>query len=475
MVTIKSKLIATIMFVIVCVIYISIFSDGKNDVFNKTSLARRRYDVNEEKVLIAILDTGISEELLQYSKYDIGTYNVIERNKDATDYFGHGSWITSICIGYESNENKILGINPNANLLIIKVTDDFGITSPSHLAEGIIYAVKNNADIINVSIGSFKSNEKVMQAIKYAKENNCIVVSCTGNDGENIIQYPSKYSDVISVGATHYNEKAKLSNYGMGTDVLAPGIMIQGVDEKNKVIKKSGTSASTIIVSSSLSVLIEKFPTLSNQQIIKCLYFTSKDIENGDYHYTVGRDIISGYGIINLNLCIEKAYELSIDKNLELADSYVNWYDEAVKFCIKTNLFMIKGNALEESICVEDFKGILINFSNMVNEINHSNSLESLLYNYTYSDNLTRIKALCIMFEYLNIDVDEYNVCSNILLDFTNIPNEGKNILSYAYQKGFINGTPENMFLPLKNISYIELSQIIYNMYLYFKINNTLK
>ena len=110
------------------------------------------------------------------------------------------------------------------------------------IALAIRYAVDNGARIINMSFGkSFSSNpEWVIDAIKYAADNNVLIVHAAGNDSEDLDNlenenYPNdqylgkdEFADnFISVGASTINFNkdlvASFSNYGyQNVDIFAP-------------------------------------------------------------------------------------------------------------------------------------------------------------------------------------------------------------------------------------------------------------
>ena len=151
------------------------------------------------------------------------------------------------------------------------------------IALAIRYAVDNGARIINMSFGkSFSSNpEWVIDAIKYAADNNVLIVHAAGNDSEDLDNldnenYPNdqylgkdEFADnFISVGASTINFNkdlvASFSNYGyQNVDIFAPGYDIYSLTPENEYEYLSGTSMASPAVSGVASLVLSYFPKIS--------------------------------------------------------------------------------------------------------------------------------------------------------------------------------------------------------------------
>ncbi len=124
-------------------------------------------------------------------------------------------------------ENVSTGIAPGCALMNLKVLDHRGKGYSSAIAEAIYYAVDNGARVINMSfawIPGLNPGPIVEDAIHYAANAGVIMIAGTGNNSRDILCYPAVYDEVISVGATGYdNHMADYSNYGHGLEFMAPG------------------------------------------------------------------------------------------------------------------------------------------------------------------------------------------------------------------------------------------------------------
>jgi len=218
-----------------------------------------------EMITIAFLDSGIHDELrLIYGDRVVHSYNVILDNDNVHDAYGHGT--SMICIAtcdYEST--GIYGIAPKTMIIPIKVFDDNGETKSEYIAKGIRYAVDNNADIINISFGSYHYDQDIKDALVYAKSNNVFVISSSGDFTLNEIAFPANHPETISIGNSN---TINLDSAGIEKEVdfLLPGNDISTVifddnEEGLRLIIVSGCSSSTSIFSGLIALklsIIEK-------------------------------------------------------------------------------------------------------------------------------------------------------------------------------------------------------------------------
>jgi serine protease len=122
------------------------------------------------------------------------------------------------------NGQGCVGVAPGVRILPVRVGDYQGIDSDK-LAEGIIWAVDNGAQVINLSMGGNTISKIVQEAVAYAIEKDVVVVAASGNNGyDGKISYQAAYPGVIAVGAhdAKYQETA-YSNASHEVDILAPG------------------------------------------------------------------------------------------------------------------------------------------------------------------------------------------------------------------------------------------------------------
>jgi len=172
---------------------------------------------------IAILDTGIDS-----SHPDLGAKVVAKTNfsgsSTAEPGNDHGTHVAGIAAAITDNGVGVAGLGYNSSLMNVKVLDDDGTGYYSWIAQGIVWATDNGADVINLSLGGSSFSSTLQQAVDYAWNHGVVVVAAAGNDGSSGYFYPAYYDNCIAVAATDASDNlASWSNYGSWVDVAAPG------------------------------------------------------------------------------------------------------------------------------------------------------------------------------------------------------------------------------------------------------------
>ena len=105
-----------------------------------------------------------------------------------------------------------LGVAHKAKILAYKVSEDGEGVSSELIGKAIEKAIKDKADIINISLGVNKTNSKIDSAVNHAWDNGIFVVTAAGNDGPELktIGSPGRNFESITVGATYNNMTSSL-------------------------------------------------------------------------------------------------------------------------------------------------------------------------------------------------------------------------------------------------------------------------
>jgi len=206
-------------------------------------------------VLVAVLDTGIDQD-----HEDLAGKVIIEINLSGSptsdDVYGHGTHVAGIIAAYSNNGLGIAGLAPESWLMNIKVAGDGGLCQASILAMGIIWAVDNGANVINISIELREPSAELEEAINYAWDSGAVIIAAAGNEGTSSPVYPAYYENCIAVAATTEDDTlAPLSNYGDWVDVAAPGFNIYSTLPDDDYGYKSGTSFACAHVSGLAALL----------------------------------------------------------------------------------------------------------------------------------------------------------------------------------------------------------------------------
>jgi len=162
-----------------------------------------------------VFTSSVSYNLYAYTSQSSNVWVIDSSN-------GHGNIVADII-----NQGS-----PDANVVREFITNS-DMVSSYKVAEAIYKAVKNKADIINLSLGASELSSTLYDAIIYAREHGVIVVAAAGNDGS--VNYPAALDEVISVGACNASYSSEgdtcasdtvYSNgqYYIGTSFAAPRI-----------------------------------------------------------------------------------------------------------------------------------------------------------------------------------------------------------------------------------------------------------
>ncbi|MGK0363788.1 MAG: cell wall-associated protease [Saprospiraceae bacterium] len=206
---------------------------------------------------------------------------------DGPDAF-HGTHVAGIIGATRNNEIGMNGVADNVSIMTIRAVPN-GDERDKDVANAILYAVDNGAQIINMSFGKSFSWDKqaVDKAVKYALKNDVLLVHAAGNskkDNDSNDNFPNdkyakkglfskkKASNWMEIGALDWKggEKstANFSNYGKNNvDVFAPGVDIYATTPDDNYQAISGTSMAAPVVSGVAAVLLSYYPDLTATQV----------------------------------------------------------------------------------------------------------------------------------------------------------------------------------------------------------------
>ncbi len=175
-------------------------------------------------IVVAVIDTGVSRvEDLKNTNFVKG-YDFVNDREDASDDNGHGTHVAGTIAQSTNNNFGVAGVAYEASIMPLKVLSGSGGGTISDIAEAIIFAADNGANVINMSLGGGGESKLMQEAIDYAYKKGVVIVAAAGNSNRNAAFYPARYPKVIAVSATSATgEKSPYSNYGAGVDVAAPG------------------------------------------------------------------------------------------------------------------------------------------------------------------------------------------------------------------------------------------------------------
>ena len=279
------------------------------------------YTTGGTNVKIAVLDTGFKMDHPEMTGRLIAGRDFVNNDNDPTDDHGHGTNVAGIATATGNNSIGHAGVNWVSPVLIIKVLDEENKGVLSNLVDGIIYAVDNDADVINLSISTTQNIAILQQAIEYAYSNDVFVAAAMGNENNGVPVFPAAYPEVISVGATDCDDKrvdatntSWGSNYGGHIDLVSPGGWILGLrhDTNEYGFFRGGTSMAAPMVAGAASLLLSINPNLSIEELRGILRNTAEDQVGNPAEDAPGFDIYYGAGRMNVEAALSSITNCNI-------------------------------------------------------------------------------------------------------------------------------------------------------------------
>ena len=292
-------------------------------------------------VVIAIIDSGVDTghpDLRLVAGYDYGDND--SNPMDNAANAGHGTACAGVAAARNGNGIGVAGAAGGCSIMPLKVANSAGSMSFVSIANSLIHAADNGADIASLSLGAATSNEPTTSnAISYAHSAGVTILAATANSNNSTLDFPANHPLVIGVGAaapcggrkrsssnsselssgvsadpnswTCDGERWWGSNYGpniqdggASVDVIAPTILpttdIQGsagYDAGNYCGYFNGTSCATPYAAGVCALIISKNPSFTPDQVRQQLVSTCDDVVNVESG--AGWDRYSGYGMVN--------------------------------------------------------------------------------------------------------------------------------------------------------------------------------
>jgi subtilisin family serine protease len=281
-------------------------ADPDKSWYLKAINAAQAWDITRgsDKVTVAIVDNGFNLTHPELSSKVVHPYNVwLHSDKIFAQEEDHGTHVAGTALALADNGKGISGVAPGCKFMPIQVADQKGRMTTTSVLDGIIYALYQGADVINVSLGSsfqgrnqipeneqkdliknhFKEEERLwLEIMRIAARHNSTIVVAAGNDnllvGIDALQRPELFITVSAIDKSNnpFN-KANFSNYGKYSDISAPGVDIYSSVGKDGYATMSGTSMAAPIISGAVALMKSLNKNLTTKQILCILQGTGAE------------------------------------------------------------------------------------------------------------------------------------------------------------------------------------------------------
>lgn len=261
-------------------------------------------------VTVAVIDTGFDPTHPSLGEINLVAWrDYVNDRPTPYDDAGHGNHVSGILAGKGTTFGGKLqgldmkGVAPGINLIAVKAISNEGTGSSADVADGIRWAVTQNADVICLSLGSQPGildglgTSEIAQSVDRAINGGVVVVAAAGNTGQeenrDDVESPASQDKVIAVGAVDDDQRVagfsadgnEEQNYGTKNavtgeriaatasrpaphqkpEIVAPGVRIQSAWKNGDYVRADGTSQAAPFVCGAIALLFQDEPALRNE------------------------------------------------------------------------------------------------------------------------------------------------------------------------------------------------------------------
>lgn len=301
---------------------------------------------------VAVIDTGVSRHPRLRSLEGGGDY--VSSSDGLEDCDAHGTVVAGLIAAAPDRDDAFAGVAPDATIVSIRqnsnaysahgagsAQNDPNAVSPGYgsaqtLALAIVRAVDLGATVINLSetacapVGAGMNDATLGQAVRYAFEQNVVVVAAAGNvDSQGLCSAQNEVSDpnlplsdawksvrtvasppwfqdyVLTVGAVAPDGRpSDFSLHGPWVDVAAPGEQLTSLspnapglmnawqDAQRGLVPVNGTSFAAPLVSGVVALMRSRFPEMSAAEVMDRIKRTAQTP-------AAGANAATGYGVVD--------------------------------------------------------------------------------------------------------------------------------------------------------------------------------
>jgi thermitase len=236
-------------------------------------------------IKVAVIDSGIDLNHPMFNGrlsassdfWDYVDNDPMPNDEPGSSGYGHGTAVAGI----------VLQVAPRATILPIRVLRPDGSANTSDIVSAIARAVNNNANIINLSLGTAGYDQSLMEVCAWANSKGVRIVAAAGNNGQKdnmdspalYSWFPRTYKMTIGVGSINANDqRSSFSSYGDAVFAYAPGEKIWSAYPDNRSANFTGTSFAAPIVSGTVALAMSETPKAADRnELIKTTLSTSLD------------------------------------------------------------------------------------------------------------------------------------------------------------------------------------------------------
>jgi len=230
-----------------------------------------------EGTTVAVIDTGaqLDHPALEANFEGAARYDFVGNDRNPTEHAvgldADADGLKDEMVGHGTHVAGIVDlVAPSAKIMPLKVLDSEGEGDFFTIAKAIVYAQSNNANVINLSLGSSSRSAMLQEVIKDSIKLGVVVAAAAGNSNSSQPHYPAAGSGTVGsadglVAVTSVDKllkKSSYANYGAWVDIAAPGDAIRSTFPESVYANWSGTSMATPFVSGQAALIHQVYDSL---------------------------------------------------------------------------------------------------------------------------------------------------------------------------------------------------------------------
>ena len=235
-------------------------------------------DIPLTDITVGVIDQGVDynheflKDRIKRTHFNSSTDGNQNDELDMID--GHGTAVSSVVVDNTPE---------SVSVAVYRVLDDEWENSVAGITMGILQAITDEVDIINISLGYTDEDGITKSACELAEKRKIPIVAGAGNEGYDIVTSPKAPANLynsISVVATNKNNRiCYWSSNGVAIDLSAPGEGINVAVSNNRYDIWDGTSFAAPCVASAIATIKSIHYDYSYDYIEKRLIETALPLE----------------------------------------------------------------------------------------------------------------------------------------------------------------------------------------------------
>jgi hypothetical protein len=220
------------------------------------------------EVRIALLDGPVDRSHPSLRGANLDQHETLVSSKaDQGSASRHGTAVASLIFGQHTG--PLAGVAPCCRGLLLPIfttvdAQSSGTCSQLDLTRAILQAIQQRVHLINISGGQFSpsgaAHALLADAVRQCGREGILIVAAAGNHGCDCLQVPAALDSVLAVGAMGTaGEPLPSSNWGglyRQHGILAPGENLPVAEPGGGVVRQSGTSFATAVVTGLAALLL---------------------------------------------------------------------------------------------------------------------------------------------------------------------------------------------------------------------------